>query len=39
MIHRGNRLARAEAVITNEDEKLIAKGYASFMITSGPTEK
>jgi acyl-CoA thioesterase len=34
MIHRGSRLARSEAVITNEDEKLVAKGYASFMITS-----
>jgi uncharacterized protein (TIGR00369 family) len=39
MIHRGSRLARAEAVITNEDEKLIAKGYASFMITSSRLNK
>lgn len=39
MIHRGSRLARAEAVITNEDEKLIAKGYASFMIMAVPIKK
>ena len=39
MIHRGRQLARAEAVITNENEKLIAKGYASFMITSSRLKK
>jgi uncharacterized protein (TIGR00369 family) len=39
MIHRGRQLARAEAVITNENEKLIAKGYASFMITSNRLKK
>jgi uncharacterized protein (TIGR00369 family) len=39
MIHRGRRLARAEAVIMNEQEKLVAKGYASFMITSSRLKK
>jgi uncharacterized protein (TIGR00369 family) len=39
MIHRSRRLARTEAVITNENEKLIAKGYASFMITPGRLNK
>jgi acyl-CoA thioesterase len=39
MIHRGSRLARAEAVITSEEGKLIAKGYASFMIASGRPKK
>ncbi len=33
MIHRGRRLARSEAVITDEGGRLLAKGHASFMIT------
>ncbi len=32
MIHRGRRLAHAEARIFNERKKLIAKGTASFII-------
>lgn len=32
MIHRGRRLAHAEAEILDETKKLIAKGSASFSI-------
>ncbi len=34
VIHRGRRLIRAEAVITDEEERLIAKGYATLINTS-----
>jgi acyl-CoA thioesterase len=30
-IQQGRTLARAESVITNQDKKIIAKGYATFM--------
>lgn len=32
MVHRGRRLARAEAVLTDAQGKLIAKGQASFIL-------
>lgn len=32
MIHRGRRLAHAEAKIYDEEKKLIAKGSASFIV-------
>ncbi|MEN6319536.1 MAG: PaaI family thioesterase [Syntrophaceae bacterium] len=35
VVHRGKRLAYAEANIFDEQGKLIAKGHASFMIMSG----
>lgn len=34
VIHRGRRSIRAEAVITDEEERLIAKGYATLIRTS-----
>ncbi len=32
MVHRGRRLARAEAVVMDEKKNLLAKGYASLAI-------
>jgi uncharacterized protein (TIGR00369 family) len=34
VVHRGKRLARAEAVIEDEQKNLIAKGHAMYMIFS-----
>ena len=34
VIHRGRRLIRAEAVITDEEERLIARGCATLIKTS-----
>jgi uncharacterized protein (TIGR00369 family) len=33
LIHRGKRVARAEAVLTDGQDRIIAKGYASIMIS------
>ena len=33
LIHRGRRVARAEAVLTDNQDRIIAKGYASIMIS------
>lgn len=30
-LHQGRSLARAESVITNQDKKIIARGFATFM--------
>jgi acyl-CoA thioesterase len=35
VVHRGKRLAYAEAYIFDEQERLIAKGHASFAIING----
>ena len=34
MVHRSKRLARAEAVITDDKKKIVAKGHVSFVIFS-----
>jgi uncharacterized protein (TIGR00369 family) len=36
LIQQSRTLARAESVITNQDKKIIAKGYATFMKTPLP---
>lgn len=38
-IHRGKRLARAEATIIDRDDKMIAKGYATLMIIPRENEE
>ncbi|HVO66519.1 MAG TPA: PaaI family thioesterase [Syntrophales bacterium] len=38
IIHRGRRLVRAEAIIRDQTERIVAKGYASFMILENNTK-
>ena len=38
IIHRGRRLVRAEAIITDQKERIVARGYALFMISENNTK-
>jgi uncharacterized protein (TIGR00369 family) len=38
IINRGRRLVRAEAIITDQKKRIVARGYASFMISENNTK-